>query len=155
MRRIGIDEGEEHPKTLRGLANLRFQTNDLDAAIGWYTEVLGIEPYFRRPGYAEFRVGEYQHELGIVDTSAAGGAGLRAAAATGPSGAVAYWHVDDVAATRQRLLELGATEHEPLRDFGGFVVSSVVDPFGNVVGLMRSPHYLEVLGKSGVAETTA
>jgi len=27
----------------------------------------------------------------------------------------------------------------------GFVTASVVDPFGNVLGLMRSPHYLEVL----------
>lgn len=140
--------------TLRGLANLRLQTDDLAAAIRWYTEVLDVEPYFRRPGYAEFRVGDYQHELGIVDTSAAGGAGLHASAASGPAGAVAYWHVDDVSSTRQRLLELGATEHEPVRDFGGFVVASVVDPFGNIIGLMRSPHYLEVLDASGLAVTS-
>jgi len=29
--------------------------------------VLGIEPYFTRPGYAEFGIGDYQHELGIID----------------------------------------------------------------------------------------
>jgi hypothetical protein len=34
-----------------------------------------------------------------------------------------------------------------VRDFGGFVVASVVDPFGNIVGLMHSPHYLEVLDR--------
>jgi predicted enzyme related to lactoylglutathione lyase len=133
--------------SLRGLSNLRFHTADLDAAIRWYSDVLGIEPYFQRPGYAEFRVGDYEHELGIVETSAAGGAGLRASTADGPAGAVAYWHVDDVAATRDRLLGLGAAEHEPVRDFGGFVVASVVDPFGNIVGLMHSPHYLEVLDR--------
>jgi predicted enzyme related to lactoylglutathione lyase len=137
------------PMSLRGLSNLRFQTPDLDAAIRWYTDVLGVEPYFQRPGYAEFRVGDYQHELGIVETSAASGAGLRTSTADGPAGAVAYWHVDDVVSTAQRLVGLGATEHEPVRDFGGFVVASVVDPFGNIVGLMRSPHYLEVLERKG------
>lgn len=133
---------------LRGLANLRFQTTDLPAAISWYTEVLGIEPYYQVPGYAEFRIGDYEHELGLVDVAAAAGAGLRASTADGPAGAVAHWHVDDVAAARERLLGLGATEHEPIRDFGGFIVSSVVDPFGNIVGLMRSPHYLEVLDRA-------
>jgi hypothetical protein len=24
---------------------------------------LGIDPYFERPGYIEFRLGDYQHEL--------------------------------------------------------------------------------------------
>jgi hypothetical protein len=44
---------------------------------------------------------------------------------------------------------LGATEHEPLtaRGDAGFVTASVVDPFGNVLGDMQSPHYLEVLGQ--------
>jgi hypothetical protein len=27
----------------------------------------------------------------------------------------------------------------------GFVTASVVDPFGNVIGIMANPHYLEVL----------
>ncbi len=31
-------------------------------------------------------------------------------------------------------------------DFGGgFVGASVVDPFGNVLGVMYNPHYLEIL----------
>lgn len=68
---------------------------------------------------------------------------------------VAYWHVDDVPATRQRLLDLGAKEYEPLTERGqGFVTSSVVDPFGNVLGIMRNPHYLEVLeGREGPTPT--
>jgi hypothetical protein len=28
-------------------------------------------------------------------------------------------------------------------DASGFVTASVVDPFGNVLGLMYSPHYVE------------
>jgi hypothetical protein len=28
----------------------------------------------------------------------------------------------------------------------GFVTGSVLDPFGNILGLMHSPHYVEVHG---------
>jgi hypothetical protein len=45
-----------------------------------------------------------------------------------------------------RLLELGATQLEAPRDFGhAFIGASVIDPFGNVLGVMQNPHYLEVL----------
>ena len=64
-----------------------------------------------------------------------------------PAGAVIFWHVDDVATTLQRLLSLGATEHDPLTNReAGFVTASVVDPFGNILGVMYNPHYLDVLG---------
>jgi predicted enzyme related to lactoylglutathione lyase len=130
---------------LRGLSTIRFQADDLPAASAWYSELLGIEPYFTRPGYVEFRLGDYQHELGIVDSAFLGGAGLSGSSTSQPGGAVAYWQVDDVVAALERLTGLGARRHEPVRDFGGFVVAAVVDPFGNILGLMHSPHYLEVL----------
>ncbi len=84
---------------LRGLATISFWADDLKAAQAWYTELLGIAPYFERPdsenpAYIEFRLGDYQHELGIIDTRYA-----PPGAAAGPGGVVAYWHVDDVAAT--------------------------------------------------------
>jgi len=45
---------------------------------------------------------------------------------------------------------MGATENLPIspRVEEGFVTASVVDPFGNVVGIMYNPHYLEVLDSS-------
>jgi len=58
---------------LRGFATISFWAADLEAAKQWYTELLGIEPYFNRPGedgslgYTEFRLGDYQHELGLID----------------------------------------------------------------------------------------
>ncbi|MEK8226535.1 VOC family protein [Oerskovia sp. M15] len=96
--------------------------------------------------YVEFRVGDYQHELGIIDRRYAPGA------ATQPGGAVVYWHVDDVRATYERLLALGGTEYQPVtpQGDGGFVTAAVVDPFGNVLGVMENPHYLAVLeGREG------
>lgn len=130
---------------MRGLATVSFFADDVEAAGRWYAELLGTEPYFRRPAdgpaaYLEFRVGDYRHELGIIDRRyAPGGAG-------GPGGAIVYWHVDDVAATFGKLLAAGATQYEPVTSRGpGFVTASVVDPFGNVLGVMENAHYLEVL----------
>jgi len=37
---------------------------------------------------------------------------------------------------------MGARPHEPLQDVGdGIKVASVLDPFGNVVGLIENPHF--------------
>ncbi|MBT2481706.1 VOC family protein [Streptomyces sp. ISL-94] len=128
---------------LRGLATISFWADDLAAAKRWYTGLFGFAPYFERPGYIEFRIGDYQHELGIIDAAYAPPGAATGAAA----GAVAYWHVDDVAAARQRLLDLGAKEYQPVTSWGdaGFVTASVTDPFGNVLGIMHNPHYLEIV----------
>jgi hypothetical protein len=87
-------------------------------------------------------------QLGLIDSRYA-----PASPAPGPGGAILYWHVDDVAAALERLVSMGAKEYEALTHRGeaGFVTASVVDPFGNVVGIMYNPHYLEVLGSIGEA----
>ena len=131
-------------RMLRGLTTVSLWASDLAAAKEWYADLLGIDPYFERPGYAEFRLGNYQHELGLVDSRYAPGGSAR-----GPGGAIVYWHVDDVTATLERLLSVGAREYEAPTDRGhGFVTASVVDPFGNILGIMYNPHYLEVLGST-------
>ena len=130
---------------LRGFATVSYWADDLEAAKEWYSELLGIDPYFERQGYYEFRVGDYGHELGLID-----GRYTPASSGPGPGGAILYWHVDDVAAALQRLLSMGAREYEALtrRGEAGFVTASVVDPFGNILGIMYNPHYLEVLGST-------
>jgi predicted enzyme related to lactoylglutathione lyase len=139
---------------LRGFATLNLWADDVEAAVDWYTELLGTEAYFTRPGpdgrtaYAEFRLGDHGDELGIVDRRF-----QPAGAASGPGGAVMHWHVDDLEATVERLLALGATEYQPITRRGdlGFVTASVVDPFGNVLGVMYNPHYVEVVDSCSVA----
>ncbi|WP_428659276.1 VOC family protein [Runella sp.] len=129
---------------LRGLATISFYATDHQAAKKWYTEFLGIEPYFNMPGYAEFRIGDFQHELGIIDSAFA-----PADAGKGPAGAIAYWHVDNLQTTLDRLISLGATLYQAITDHSGgkgsFVTASVVDPFGNILGIMTNVHYLETL----------
>ena len=134
---------------LRGLTTVNFFADDVTGAQRWYTELLGIEPYFVRPiegtpAYVEFRIGDYQHELGIIDQRYA------PHRVTGePSGAVIYWHVDDVRASFERLVSMGATVHEqPVERGPGFVTASVVDPFGNILGIMYNRHYLDISTRS-------
>ena len=132
---------------LRGLSTVSLFADDVAAARAWYAELLGIEAYFVRPAegtpaYVEFRIGDYQHELGIIDSRfVPNGQPTKAA------GAVIYWHVDDVRAGYERLISMGATAYEePVERGPGFVTASVVDPFGNILGIMYNRHYLEVLG---------
>ena len=131
---------------LRGFATVSFYAADMKAARDWYTGLLGIEPYFQRPdaenpAYIEYRVGDYQHELGIIDANY-----KPKGASSGPGGAVLFWHVDDIEAALARVKSMGATEYEPLTPReAGFITASVVDPFGNILGLMINPHYLKIL----------
>lgn len=130
---------------LRGLTTVNYFADDVPAAATWYTELLGVEPYFARPSegtpsYVEFRLGDYQAELGIVDSKFAGHD------RSVPGGALLYWAVDDVQASFDRLVSMGATAHqEPIERGPGFVTASVVDPFGNILGVMFNEHYLEIL----------
>lgn len=134
--------------TFRGMATVNYWAEDVKAARDWYTELLGIEPYFQNPSkdnpaYIEFRIGDDQDELGIVDCKYPP-KGMQ----PGPSGAVLFWHVDDIEAVLERLKSMGAREYDPITKRGnsGFVTASVIDPFGNVLGIMYNPHYMEVLG---------
>ena len=131
---------------LRGFTTISYFAEDLDAAKAWYTELLGIEPYFEVPGgYVEFRVGDYQHELGIVK-----GSWAPHDMTAPPGGVIMNWHVDDLDASIERLLALGATEYEPKTQRGeGFVTASFVDPFGNILGIMYNQHYLDTLASFG------
>ena len=96
---------------LRGLTTVNFWAADMAAAKTWYTELLGFGPYFERPPgveppeYAEWRLGDYQHELGLIDRKYS-----PAGSATGPGGVVVYWHVDNVAAMFEKLLSMAAKD---------------------------------------------
>ena len=131
---------------LRGLTTVSFYAEDLSAATAWYADLLGVEPYFVReidgaPAYVEFRLGDFQHELGFIDARFA-----PAERAGSAGGAVTYWAVDDVRAAYERLLALGAVAHQDITERGpGFVTASVIDPFGNVLGVMYNQHYLDVV----------
>jgi predicted enzyme related to lactoylglutathione lyase len=143
----------EKGQTLRGMATVNFWADDIKEARKWYNELLNIEPYFERPdsanpSYLEYSFGDFQAELGIIDRKFAPQGTSR-----GTCGAVLFWHVDDVEGTLKRLLSMGCKEYEKLTPREeGFITASVIDPFGNILGVMHNPHYLEIV-KSKKPET--
>jgi predicted enzyme related to lactoylglutathione lyase len=133
------------------MATVNYWADDVKAARDWYAELLGVDAYFQmpnaeQPAYVEFRIGDSEDEFGIIDRRYA-----PRAMQPGPGGAILLWHVDDIEAVFERLKALGATEYDPITKRGdsGFVTASVVDPFGNVLGIMRNPHYVEMLASRG------
>lgn len=132
----------------QGLSTVTFYAADLQEAATWYTQVLGVEPYYVTPAYVEFRVGPRQAELGLIKAEYAGShlARTPAPVAGQPAGAVVNWHVEDVPAARESLLALGASPHDDVVARGegdGYVTASVIDPFGNILGLIHNPHWAE------------
>lgn len=112
-----------------GLRTAMYPAPDLAKGKAFYTEVLGVEPYFDEPFYCGFAVGGF--ELGLVPD-----------ATPGDLGAQALWGVPDCAAELARLTSLGATVLEPVTDVGGGIkVAAVADPFGNRFGLIENPHF--------------
>ena len=115
-----------------GLRTVAYVVEDLDKAKQWYTQLLGFEPYFDEPFYIGFRVGGFELGLHPADKDAPIGAG----------GTLVYWGVEDIEAVMRRLEELDAPGHSDIQDVGdGILVASVVDPFGNLLGIIQNPHF--------------
>lgn len=112
-----------------GLRTALYPAPDLAKGKAFYTEALGVEPYFDQPFYVGYSVGGF--ELGLVPD-----------ATPGADGNCAYWGVADCAAELARLVSLGARVKETVTDVGdGIKVASVFDPFGNTLGLIENPHF--------------
>lgn len=115
-----------------GLRTAVYYVADIEAGKKFYSNILGVAPYFDEPFYVGFNVGGF--ELGLQpdeETPRAQG-----------DAHLAYWGVEDAESELQRLLELGATENEAVQDVGGGIkVASVKDPFGNVIGIIENPHF--------------
>jgi predicted enzyme related to lactoylglutathione lyase len=117
---------------LQGLRTVIYQVDDLAAAKRWYADVLGIQPYFDEPFYVGFNVGGF--ELGLLPEEGD--------VSRSDTGVLAYWGVDDADAALARLLELGAGERGGVQDVGDDIrMATVLDPFGNVLGIIENPHF--------------
>jgi len=113
---------------LLGLRTVIYYVNELDTAKQWWSEQLGIEPYFDEPFYVGFNVAGY--ELGLVPSEEDAGLSL------------VYWGVEDVNAAFDAALEAGASVHEVPTDVGdGIITCSVFTPDGNVVGFIFNTHF--------------
>ena len=84
---------------------LALNVTDLEASVGFYSAMFGVEPHKRRPGYANFAIAEPPLKLVLIETNAE-------TRGTGTAGALNHLGVevestDDVASARERFREAG------------------------------------------------
>jgi predicted enzyme related to lactoylglutathione lyase len=114
---------------IQGLRTVIYPVTDIAAGKDWYSQVLGMQPYFDQPFYVGFAV--HGFELGLIPDGQPGSAG-----------ATAYWGTPDAKAEVARIVELGATVDSDVTDVGGgILVATVRDPFGNLFGIIQNPHF--------------
>jgi len=115
-----------------GLRTTIYKVPNLSTAKQWYTDAFGVAPYFDEPFYVGFNIGGY--ELGLIPEE--GATTLRG------DNVLSYWGVHEVDKEYQRLIALGATEHEKPTNVGGEIVTATLkDPWGNVIGLIYNPEF--------------
>ena len=122
--------GTKEKEMFQGLRTVIYHVDNLEKAKAWYTVALGVKPYFDQPFYVGFNIGGF--ELGLDPDMSGVSKG---------NNAVAYWGVKDATATYKRMLEHGAKQHSDVNDVGGVRVATVIDPFGNVFGIIENPHF--------------
>lgn len=115
---------------LNSVKGVAYHVPDLDRARRWYAEILGKAPIFDSPIVVMFAVGE-----SVLSLAPAADAPPR-----NDLQPLVYWDVDDIEAAHRRLLDAGAA---PRSDIITTALKSkaatVVDPFGNIIGLTSKP----------------
>lgn len=115
-----------------GLRTVIYKVDDLEKAKEWYNKVFESVPYFDEPFYVGYNIAGY--ELGLQPSEEKG-------IQKGES-VLAYWGVENVSAEFNRMLSMGATAHEePVNVGGDITVASVIDPWGNSIGIICNPDF--------------
>lgn len=118
-------------KNILGLRTVIYMVPDMAEAKQWYTKAFGKAPYFDEPFYIGFEIGGY--ELGLYPEST----NQKRA-----DNVETYWGVEDIKAEHARFLKLGAKEHTEIKEVGGGIeVTTLLDPWNNVIGLIYNPHF--------------
>ena len=113
---------------LLGLRTVIYPAPDLAAATRWWTDFLGVAPYFEEPFYVGFEVAGF--ELGLLPD------------ADPADGALTFWGVDDVPAAVAAAIDAGCKVHTPVADVGdGIVTATVRQGGGTIVGFIRNPNF--------------
>lgn len=115
-----------------GLRTTIYKVGDLNKAKEWYAKAFSLSPYFDEPYYVGFNVGGY--ELGLIPQERS--------YVEKSDNILAYWGVDDIQQAYKHLVSIGGQEYEPPHSVGGpLMVAGVLDPWGNVLGIIYNPAF--------------
>ena len=112
---------------MKDVSLIIYSTPDVAKAKQFFRALIGTDPYADSPQYVGYKNGDV--EIGLVPFPSKNG-----------SGGLAYWTVDDIAATIKSLEDAGGEVMQPPTDVAqGLLVASVKEPNGSIVGLRQFP----------------
>ena len=115
-----------------GLRTTIYKVGNLSEAKDWYTKAFKTKPYFDEPYYVGFNIGGY--ELGLLPEE---NPTVKKAESV-----LSYWGVDKIHEEFDHLINTGAKTHEKPTNVGGeLMVASVLDPWGNIIGIIYNPDF--------------
>ncbi|NPD45724.1 VOC family protein [Lentimicrobium sp. S6] len=115
-----------------GLRTVVYFVSDLQKAKEWYAKAFETQAYFDEPFYVGFNIAGY--ELGLLPEE--GSEIIKG------DNTISYWGVEKIEEVYEKLIALGATEHEKPHSVGGpLMVASVRDPWGNIIGIIYNPAF--------------
>ncbi len=108
------------------LRTVIYHVEDIAQAKSWYQQLTGIAPYFDEPFYVGFEINGCELGLDPDNSNVQKG-----------NHSVAFWSVDDIQATVEKAVAIGAEIISPVQNVGGTIeVATIKDPFGNYIGLI-------------------
>lgn len=109
------------------LRTVIYYVPDLQKAKEWYINLTGNTPYFDEAFYVGFDFNGCELGLHPQDDTVTHG-----------NQTVTHWAVDEIENCVKRLVQQGATILYETSDVGGGIkVATVIDPWGNAVGLIE------------------
>lgn len=100
-----------------------YKASEIEEAKLWYVKLLNIQPVLDTPFFVIFKIGECTLSLTKNDP----------ASSVNVESSETYWEVDNIDLSYQKLIELGAKVHTPIKEVLNIRIAKVIDPFGNVV----------------------
>lgn len=115
-----------------GLRTTIYKVSDLEKAKLWYNTIFETTPYFDEPYYVGYNIAGY--ELGVQPEENP----IHEKEET----VLTFWGVEDVNSEFERMIALGAIEHEKPMNVGGEIsVATVKDPWNNIIGIIYNPEF--------------
>ena len=109
---------------MKDVTLITYPAADMAKAKQFFRELVGADPYADSPYYVGYKSGNV--EIGLVPQQV--------------GGAIAFWTVDDIAASVKALVAAGGTVVQEPRDVAnGLLVATIKDPGGTIVGLRQFP----------------
>ncbi|WP_309641434.1 VOC family protein [Flavobacterium sp.] len=115
-----------------GLRTTIYKVSDLEKAKLWYNAIFETTPYFDEPFYVGYNIAGY--ELGIQPEENP--------VVSKEETVLTFWGVENVEAEYERMISLGATEHEKPMNVGvEIMVATIKDPWNNIIGIIYNPEF--------------